>query len=130
MKYRVIFEPFTERHFIKSFAKKYPGAWEKTFKALVLEFTLVELLFQKEIAEVISVSTANDIQICKTEFKILGTNVSRHASGYRCIVSIHKESATVRVLLVYGKTNIEGKHETAWWQKVIKNNYSEYKNIL
>ena len=123
MKYRVIFEPYTERHYIKSFVKKYPGAWEKTYKALVLEFTMVDLLFKKQIAEIISVSEDSEVKICKTEFKIIGTNVSRHGSGYRCIIAIHESTKTVRVLLVYGKADVEGKHETAWWQSVIKKNY-------
>jgi len=33
-KYKVIFEPFTQRHFIKSFAKKYKRAWGFTLEFL------------------------------------------------------------------------------------------------
>ena len=130
MKYQVVFLPFTERHYIKPFAKKYQGTWDKTLKALNLEFKFVELLFEKTIAETISISPDNDIRICKTEFKILGTNVSRHASGYRCIVAIHDKSRIVNVLLVYGKGDVKGKNETAWWKNTIKDTYAEYKDIL
>ncbi len=130
MKYQVVFLPFTERHYIKSFAKKYGGAWDKTLKALTLEFTLVDRLFETTIAEAIHISPDNNVRICKTEFKVLGTNVSRHASGYRCIVAIHSNTQIVKVLLVYGKDDIEGKKETVWWESLLRNTYPEYKDIV
>ena len=130
MKYQVIFSPFTQRHYIKSFAKKYPGAWDKTLKALILEFTFVNRLFETTIAEAIHVSPDNSVRICKTEFKVLGTDVSRHASGYRCIIAAHTNTQVAKVLLVYGKGDVEGKNETAWWQNVVKDTYSEYKGML
>lgn len=130
MKYQVVFLPFTERHYIKSFAKKYLGSWDKTLKALTLEFTFAERLFETTIAEVIHVSQDKDVKICKTEFKVLGTDVSRHASGYRCIIAIHVNTQIVKVLLVYGKSDVEGKKETVWWKNVIKDTYSEYKDIV
>ena len=101
MNYEVIFEPFTERHFIKSFAKKHKGAWDKTLKGLIVEFSFFDLLFLKSIAE--TIVDLNDIEICKTEFKIAGTEVSRHASGNRCIVAVHKNTRIVNVLLIYNK---------------------------
>lgn len=128
MKYEVFFEPFTERHFIRSFAKKYKGAWERTLRGLILEFTYVDLLFQKSIAEIISIS--GDIKICKTEFKIAGTQISRHASGNRCIIAIDQKALAVRVLLVYSKIDIAASNETAAWKTVIKDNYPEYKKII
>lgn len=130
MKYQVVFLPFTERHYIKSFSKKYQGAWDKTRKALTLEFTLVELLFQKTIVEIICVSPDNNIKICKSEFKVLGTEVSRHASGCRCIIAIHVDTKIVNVLLVYGKSDVDGKNETPWWQNIVRDNYLQYRNHI
>ncbi len=131
MKYSVIFELFTERHYIKGFEKKYKGAWDKTYKSLIVEFTFVNILFEKSIAEIICVSEDNNIKICKTEFKVLGTNMSRHGSGNRCIIAIHELEQIVRVLLVYGKTDVSSSgKETEWWKKVIKENYLEYKKII
>lgn len=130
MKYTVLFEPYTKRHFIKSFAKKYHGAWEHTLKGLELEFSLIDLLLKKAIAECIHESEDGDIRICKTEFKIAGTTVSRHGSGNRCIVAIHTSTAVVHVLLVYCKNDFGAKNETAHWEKSIKENYPEYAKIL
>lgn len=130
MKYSVLFESFTERHYVKTFEKKYKGAWNKTKKALEIEFSFFDILFSKSIAETITVSSDHTVKICKTEFKILGTDISRHGSGNRCIVAVHVDTQTVYVLLVYTKTAVKGNNETNWWKGVIKNNYPEYSNLF
>ena len=130
MKYQISFFPFTKRHYVKSFAKKYKRAWDETLDALHTEFRSIDVLFAKNIAEIICISTDNEIKICKTEFKIVGTNISRHASGFRCIVAIHASTSLVNVLLVYGKGDVNGHNETVWWQNMIKDNYLTYKNLL
>src|SRR3989344_3702662 len=123
--YEVIFEAFTERHFIRSFTKKYKGAWDTTLVFLATEFKFIDALFLKSTAEYITNKDA-DIVICKTEFKIAGTQESRHGSGNRCIVAIHKDQKVVKVLLVYSKVDVKGSKETSWWQSVIKDNYQDY----
>lgn len=127
-KYEVIFEAFAERHFIKSFVKKYKGAWNNTFKGMIAEFTFFDLLFLKNTAE--TIIDSKDVKICKTEFKIAGTEVSRHASGNRCIVAVHKNVNEVCVLLVYGKANLSGSSETAQWRSLVRENYPEYKYLF
>ncbi|MCX6713978.1 MAG: hypothetical protein NTV48_02635, partial [Candidatus Vogelbacteria bacterium] len=105
-KYKVVVESFAERHFIKSFAKKYKGAWDFTFQFLEKEFEQIDLLFLKNIAE--TIVDAKELKICKTEFKIAGTKESRRSSGNRCIVAIHTVTNEVRVLLIYAKTDLCG----------------------
>lgn len=128
MKYEVIFEPFTDRHFIKTFSKKYKNAWLSTYKALILEFTFFDFLFEKQIAE--TIIDCGEIKICKTEFKIVGTNESRHSSGNRCVVALHKNTRRINVLLVYHKNDLGKGQETAEWSRLIKHNYKEYMGIL
>lgn len=123
--YAVTFEPFTERHFIRSFAKKYKGAWDFTFSSLRLEFEQIDLLSLKNSAE--TIINTKDIKICKTEFKVSGTPYSRHSSGNRCIVAVHKDTKNVRVLLVYNKTDLSGHNETLEWKSLVRENYPEYK---
>lgn len=65
-----------------------------------------------------------------TEFKIAGTSDSRHSSGNRCIVAIHKAENKVYVLLVYHKNDIGSGNETAKWKNIIIENYPEYKEVL
>lgn len=130
IEYEVIFEPFTERHFIRTFAKKYKSAWGITFSFLSKEFRFVDTLFNKSIAETICISDDNDVKICKTEFKIAGTEMSRHASGNRCIIAVQKSTAVVHVLLVYHKGDIGDTNETATWKSIIRENYPEYRGFL
>ncbi|MEK7150417.1 MAG: hypothetical protein AAB688_02560 [Patescibacteria group bacterium] len=126
--YPVIFESFTDRHFIKTFAKKYKGAWDLTLKIITEEFSQIDLLFLKNTAE--TIVDLENLKICKTEFKIAGTQESRHGSGNRCIVAIHKDANKVCVLLVYHKNDLGGGNETANWKNVVKENYSEYSDVL
>ena len=125
MKYEVVFEPFTERHYIRTFSKKYKSAWDFTLKFIRDEFERIDILFGKSIAEYIT-DRNEDVVICKTEFKIAGTQESRHGSGNRCIVAIHKDQKVVKVLLVYSKVDVKGSKETSWWQSVIKDNFPDY----
>jgi hypothetical protein len=129
MKYEVFFEPFTERHYIRTFARKYKNAWNLTLSLLQEEFEQIDILFLKSIAEYITDKKA-DIVICKTEFKIAGTQESRHGSGNRCIVAIHRNVQKVCVLLIYGKTDLSGSKETTKWKNLVKNNYPEYCHLF
>ncbi|MFH0845989.1 MAG: hypothetical protein V1851_01140 [Patescibacteria group bacterium] len=129
IKYEVVFKPFAEKHFIKSFAKKYKNTWDFTFEIIIEEFKRIDVLFFKTIAEIIS-DPNKSIIICKTEFKIAGTKDSRHRSGNRCIVALHKEINEVRVLLVYHKKDLKGNNETVAWKKIIKENYPEYNDLI
>ncbi len=128
-KYEVIFELFTERHFIRTFAKKYKGAWDFTLRTITEEFEKIDFLFLRSIAEYITDKQA-DVVICKTEFKISGTQESRHGSGNRCIVAMHRNTNKVCVLLVYHKNDLRGSNETAGWKAIVKDNYPEYRNLL
>lgn len=127
-KYAVIIKKFAERHYIKSFSKKYGRAWDITFTALIREFQSFDVLFEKSIAE--TILDSDEIKICKTEFNVAGTHKSRHRSGNRCIVAINKIEGTINVLLVYGKTDIGGAKEAASWKNIIRENYPEYRNLL
>ena len=127
--YEVKVEAFAERHYIRTFAKKYKGAWDTTLTFINQELRFIDALFYKSIAEYIT-DKQTDVVICKTEFKIAGTQISRHASGNRCIVAIHKKSNQVKVLLVYYKTDLGGGSEMGNWTKLVKENYPQYSKIL
>lgn len=127
--YVVTVEPFADRYYIRTFAKKYKKAWDFTLSALIREFQSFDVILEKTIAEEITDRNA-DVVICKTEFKISGTQESRHGSGNRCIVAKHKNTNKICVLLVYHKNNLGGGNETTNWKNMIKENYPEYGNLL
>jgi len=73
---------------------------------------------------------SKEIKICKTEFKIASTQQSRHGSGNRCIVAVHKDTLAVNILVVYHKNYLSDKNETTAWKKLVKENYPEYSNLF
>jgi len=121
-------EQFAKSHFVKIFAKKHKQHWDRTLSSIIDGLERIELLLQTEKAGIIC--DTDDIKIIKTQFRLDGTKESAKASGNRCIVAWHTEKQFVAVLLVYGKTDISSHNETAQWQKLIRDNYPEYKDIL
>lgn len=127
--YAVIVKKYAERHFISKFKKKYKGAWDVTWNAIHEEFRRIDTLIgETNIAETITDQAG--IKICKTEFRVHGTQESRHGSGNRCIVAVHKNTCVINVLIVYHKNDLGGNNETASWKNLVKENYPEYLNIL
>lgn len=123
--YGVEVAKYAERHFISSFRKKYKGAWDITWRAIEEELKRIETLIGIN-NYVETVADRKNVLICKTEFRVAGTKESRHGSGNRCIVAIHKDKKLVRVLLVYGKGDVSGSRETDWWKGEVRNNYPDY----
>lgn len=126
--YCVDIEKYAERHFIKSFAKKYGKAWDITIEALKRELQSFEVLLLKTIAEIIVEN--EEFKISKVEFKVAGTNESRHSSGNRCIIAINNKNNSIKILLLYHKNDLGDGNETSKWKQIIKENYPEYKNLL
>jgi hypothetical protein len=127
--YSVQIEDFAEKYFIKNFKRKYKGAWDITWNAIYEEFKRIDTLIGKtNIAE--TITDQGGVRICKTEFRVHGTQDSRHASGNRCIIAVHKKTCIINVLVVYNKNDLDGNNETASWKKLVKDNYSEYSDIL
>ena len=126
--YSVQIEEFAERHFIKSFQKKYKKQWDFTLISIVAELERIDNLLLTDRAE--TICDAGAIKIVKTKFRVAGTKESAKTSGNRCIVAWHKDKQFVSVLLVYTKTDLSGTNETAEWTKIIKDNYPTYKDII
>jgi hypothetical protein len=126
--YSIIIEYFAESHYIKSFQKKYNGAWDVTRRAVIAEFERIDMLLQTEKAEIIS--TVGVVKILKTEFKIAGTKESAKTSGNRCIIAVDEKAKKVSVLLIYTKTDVKGTNETVWWKKLVSDTYADYKWVL
>ena len=119
-------EAFEEKHFIKSFEKKYKKHWDVTLRAIIAGLERIDNLLLTDRAE--TIVDADAIKIVKTKFRIVNSKESAKTSGNRCIVAWHKKDKFVSILLVYGKTDIKSSNkETGEWKKIIKDNYPEYK---
>ncbi|MDA3802534.1 MAG: hypothetical protein PF488_01380 [Patescibacteria group bacterium] len=126
--YSVDIEKYATKHFIKSFEKKYNKAWDITLDALKRELMSFDILLSKSIAEIIT--ERNNIKICKLEFKVAGTNKSRHGSGNRCIICVNNINNLIKILLLYHKSHLGDGNETAKWKQMIKDNYPEYNKLV
>ena len=127
--YAIVVEKYAERHYISKFKKKYRGAWDVTWNAIQEEFKRIDTLIGvTNIAE--TITDQGDVKICKTEFRVHGTQESRHGSGNRCIIALHKNTCVVNVLIVYHKNDLGGGNETTSWKNLVKENYPEYKEIV
>lgn len=126
--FSVQIEDFAKRHFINSFEKKYKNKWDLTLLYVTQELERIDNLLLTSRAE--TITDSQNIKIIKTQFRVVSTKESAKTSGNRCIVAWNTEKQTVSVLLVYGKTDLSGKNETAEWKKIIKENYPEYSNLL
>ena len=127
--YSVQIEEFAEKHFIKSFKKKYNSGWDVTLRAILFQLERIDNLLQTDKAE--TIIDGGDIKIIKTKFKIAGSRESAKTSGNRCIIAWHTRERFVSVLLVYNKTDLSSKNkETDEWKKMIRENYPKYKDLF
>lgn len=126
--YSVQIEEFAERHFIKSFQKKYKKQWDSTLISVIAGLERIDNLLLTDRAECIC--SSDGIKIIKTKFRVANTKESAKTSGNRCIVALHEDKRFVSVLLVYSKTDLSGNNETADWQRIVKNNYPEYSHLF
>lgn len=127
--YRVIFENYAKRHYIKKFEKKYKSAWLTTHTALVAEFRNIDMLINSGRTNPPIHRTSDNTQlIIKHEFVIAGLKESRKSSGRRIIAYVNETERVVRILLVYHKDHVDKKSsETSWWERIIK---KEYKYLI
>lgn len=129
-KYNVVFEPFSERHFIKAFSKKYKTNWSRTRDYIVFMCEHIENVLNSKRADLIGVSDDGNYRLVKLDFAIFGTRMSPKKSGNRCILVVDDKLRLVRVLLIYAKTDLPEKNETKAWKKLVKNEYRDLANIF
>ena len=126
--YRVIFEEYTDRHFVKKFRKEYKDKWTNTERVIVSVCERIDNMLQYNRADLISAIRC--YKLVKLDFAVEGTRMSPKASGNRCILFIEEDTRSVRILLVYSKNEISEKNETLWWKNIVKNEYKEIAKIF
>lgn len=127
--YRVLFEDFAKRHYVKDFEKKYKNSWLVTQKAIVVEFRNIDMLLQSgRTNPPIHCANMNSELIIKHEFVVAGRRESRKSSGCRLIAYVNHNEKVVRILLVYHKDHLgKSGSETSVWEKMIK---AEFATLL
>jgi hypothetical protein len=128
LSFKVEFEPFTTRHYIKKFRKAYKEKWPTTELAINDACERIDNMLLYSRADCIS--TVGEYQLVKLDFAVEGTQTSPKASGNRCILFVDNNSRLVRILLVYSKNEISEPNETQKWKTVIKNEYNDVAEIF
>jgi hypothetical protein len=126
--YRVQFEPFTERHYIKKFQKDYGDKWLATERAIIAVCERIDNMLQYSRADLIS--TSGCYKLVKLDFAVEGTRMSPKASGNRCILLVDEDTRTVTILLAYSKNEISPSNETQKWKNIIKDEYGEIATLF
>lgn len=130
-KHSVIFDPFTKRHYIKNFKKKYSHrVWEVLKESIIAMLQNPHVSIEKNKIE--TIRDQDGVLLGKiVNLKIPGRKKSGRKSGYRCIVSIDTETKSSRVLLLYHKGDLPGAGgETAQWKRLIKKHLPEYAYLV
>ncbi len=128
MNYKVFITEYAQRHFIKSFKKKYKNIWNETFFAINNVLSRIDSLIQTSKAEKIHI--CDNWYIAKCEFKIVWSNESPKTSGNRIIVYVDNKEMSVYILLLYTKTDVMWGNETAWREKQVKENFKDIVNLF
>ena len=129
-KYNVVFEPFAERHFMKSFAKKYKSKWMKTRDYIEFMCGRIDNVLESQRADLIASSLDGCYRLVKLDFAIFGIKMSPKRSGNRCILCVDDRLGLVRVLLVYAITDLPSRNETQEWKRLVKDEYGDVKEIF
>ena len=126
--YRVHFEPFTKRHYIKKFQKEYKDKWATTEQTITDVCRRIDNMLQYSRADLIS--TSKCYKLVKLDFAVEGTRMSPKSSGNRCILFVDEYTRAVNILLVYSKNEISPPNETHKWKNIIKGEYRDIAKIF
>lgn len=131
--FSVTFTNFSERHYLKDFKKNYKGKqWEFTERSIIQDLMRLRMennttQFSSQIDEL---KYDNGEYLAKYDFKIAQTNESTKSSGNRCVIYINNEKSIIKILMIYGKTNLpKNKDETKFIMDELKNNYFEIDSL-
>jgi hypothetical protein len=128
LRYKVILEKYAEQHYIKSFSKDYKSTWSKTMDNIVTLCEHIDNVLHYKRASIVKQTT--EYKLVKLNFAIEGTKKSPKASGNRCILFVNESEHSVKILLVYHKNHVKSKHETAWWQGIIADEFPDIRDTF
>jgi len=131
--YSVFIEDFADRHFIRSFAKKYKGKkWDITLtaiKEILARYDNIAPNNRSIDSKLDIICPCNGYILVKLDFKIAGSNVSAKSSGNRVVAAVDTVKKIVKILLVYSKNDIGPPNETARWKNMVTDFYPEFNEL-
>jgi len=95
--YRVEFESFAQKHYIKKFKKKYGDKWVATEQAIISVCERIDNMLLYSRADLISKS--DSYKLVKLDFAVVGTHLSPKSSGNRCILFVNEDTVAIRMCI-------------------------------
>jgi len=128
--YRVLFSEYSERYFVKTFAKKYKGKqWTVTQKSIFQDLKRIRELQKTQ--QVDELQHSGKFWLFKYDFAVAQTGVSAKKSGNRCLVFLDASRYLQTVILVYSKNNIpKNRNETDFLTKTLSKQFPELQDKL
>lgn len=120
--------PFAERHYAKTFAKKYKNGWLETRNNIDEVCRRIDNMLDFKRADLIY--SVRCYRLVKLDFSIAGTHISPKKSGNRCLLFVDEERRHVQILMAYSKNDISPPNETAKWKRIIKAEYRDIAGIF
>lgn len=123
--YRIIFSPYSERHYIKRFAKDYKGRqWTITRDSIFQDLKRIHALTDSQ--QVDELKHGDDCILFKYDFTVAQTRISPKASGNRCLIFLDTAHQLQTVLLMYSKGDLpKNQQETSYILSVAQNEFPE-----
>ena len=107
--FRVVYNDFAKRHFLKNFEKKYKGKlWKLTETGYLSDLARLGLVesptqFSQQIDEL---WREGNKWIFKYDFRIFGSKVSSKAAGNRIVGVLDADKGEIEIFLIYNKTDL------------------------
>jgi len=131
--YAVFVEEFANRHYIKSFVKKYKGKpWEITLsaiKSILARYDNIAPNHRPIDSKLDIICPCGQYMMVKLDFAVAGTQMSPKSSGNRVVAAVDSEKKIIKILLVYSKNDIGPPNETAKWKNIVAHYYEEFKRL-
>jgi hypothetical protein len=123
--YRIFFTKYSERYFMKRFAKEYKGKrWTVTLDSIFQDLKRVHAMQLTQ--QVDELKHGLDCKLFKYDFTIAQSGVSPKASGNRCVVFLDTARHRQDVLMVYGKKDLpKNISETQYIYKIIEEQHKD-----
>jgi len=123
--YRIFFDDYALRHYIKRFAKDYKGKrWLVTQDSIFQDLKRVHEMQKSQ--QVDELKSGTNCKLFKYDFAVAQSGVSPKASGNRCIVFLDTTKHRESVLLVYGKGDLpKNQHETQYIFSTVEREFAE-----
>lgn len=131
--YSVFIEDFADRHYIRSFAKKYKGKqWDITLiaiKEILSRYDNIAPNNHSIDSKLDIVCQCNGYILVKLDFRIAGSNISAKSSGNRVVAAVDTTKKIIKILLVYSKNDISPPNETSKWKNMVTDFYPEFSEL-